>query len=109
MLINELLDKAGEKLGKFAGFLPAIGEQLKIAIKEGNADKIRARTKELREAGEAQIKFANQLDAHIADNVENGVELVEDLRELDEVLDQWEDVFKGYDEDDEPPATPATP
>ena len=102
MILRDFWKKAMEKLDKFAAFLPAIGEQIKIHIEEGDVEAIRARVRELREATAALDRFGDRLEKRIADSELDAVEAIESLGDLDEAIDELEDVVKGYDEDDSP-------
>ena len=100
MIFRSLWEKAIEKLGRFAAFLPMIGAQIQFDLDDGNVEGIRSRAHELREASSALGKLADKLEAVVADGSVDAVEITETLGELDVCLDEMEDVAKGYDEDD---------
>lgn len=106
MFLRSLWDKAIEKLGRFAAFLPMIGTQIKFDLENGDVAGVTARAHELREAAAALVNVSNKLDEVVADGSVNAVEATETLDKLDRAFDELEDVVKGYDEDDKPPTIP---
>jgi cytochrome b len=104
MILRNLWDKATAKLGRFAAFLPMLGEQIRIDLEEQNVESITKRTHELRESAAALVAMADALDAAVADGVLDANEGAEVLAKLDVAIDEIEDVFTGEDEDDPPAA-----
>lgn len=98
--LERLYDKAIARMGSLASFVPMIAKNLKAAIAEGDVEKIKRHTHELRELSAAQIKLADTVDAAVADGNIDLVEGAEIAVEFERVIDEAEDVIKGFDEDD---------
>lgn len=88
------------RLGALGGLIPTIASTVKIALVEGDVEKITTRTAELREATAALDNLAGVLDAAVADGQVSLAEGAEAALALEAAVDQIEDIIRGYDEDD---------
>ena len=102
--LERIWGKVVDKLGAIATFIPSIAEKIKVDIAERDAEKIRAHATELREAGLKQVEFADQMLEAVSDGNLDLVEGSKLATGLEKLVDEWEDVFTGVDEDD-PPTT----
>jgi len=98
--LKDLWAKAMLKLGAVASFVPAIAAQINVALDAGDAAKLRAHAVELKEAGQAQIDLGDALLIATEDGTLDLVEGSEIALKIERMLDELEDVAKGYDEDD---------
>jgi hypothetical protein len=91
---------ATEKLGSIITFIEPISRSLKVAIEQGDIEKIRSHNAELREATMKQFEFCDFVDEAIADDNLDLYEGAMALDKLSVMVDEYEDVIVGEDEDD---------
>lgn len=99
-LLGPLYQKIVSKLGPVAPFIPTLADAIKINIADGDAAGIQARAREAREAAAELTILADKCDAAVADGQLSGREAAELLVEVENVIDEFEDVITGIDEDD---------
>jgi len=106
-ILGPLWDSAMEKLGNFSSFVPAVLSQIKVKLSEGDAAGVHQRGVELVEAGQALSNLGQKLaDATLPDAdgqiTLTPTELADAAVALEHAIDEFEDVMKGFDEDDAP-------
>ena len=102
--LEKLWDLAEAKMGALAGLAPTIAANVKISLKEGDVGMVRVRATELRECAAAQDRLGVALLDAVADGSVDLAEGADVALALEKVLDEAEDVIRGYDEDKEPEA-----
>ena len=107
-ILLPLFEKAMGKIGPLRAFIPAISESLRLAIAEEDVEKVRAICDEIQEAANA----LHGVSAHIRLSVDDGTVTLTEAStaflKMEKFVDELEDCFRGYDEDDPvPPATEA--
>ena len=95
--LTNLWNKFLAKLGSVAAFIPGIAESVKIAIESGDVEKVRAHATQLKELA-AAIDFL--ADAALDATDDGSITLVEGSElalAIESVIDEADDVIKGYD------------
>jgi hypothetical protein len=105
--LTKAFEAVSGKLGGIAVFIPAIAERIRVAIKSRDVEKVkkgvaslRARNVELREVCDGIDDFCDYADAAVADGQLDGIEMGRAGLKLEKIVDEAEDVLRGYDEDD---------
>lgn len=98
--LTSMWEKVTSKLGAVASYIPIIADLIKVKLDEGDVDAVRSHAHELKEAAEA---LANAADVILMATEDGSISLTEGSQialALEEAVDQFEDVYKGVDEDD---------
>lgn len=96
--LTKLWDKLMAKLGAIAGFIPGIAAALKVAIDEGDVDKVRAHAMQLDQFADALKRFAAAAIEATDDGTLDLVEGSELALLLEAIVDEGDDVIKGHDD-----------
>ena len=102
--LMNLWDKIEAKLGRMASFVPMVLGEVKIKLAAGDVVGAKARLNELEEALLISVDRVRKIKERLADNILDGNETVDTLVDMEKMVDEWEDVVTGVDEDDDPGA-----
>ena len=100
--LTNLWEKVMAKLGPVASYIPALAQLIKVKLAEGDTAAIQAHAGELKEAAEALGALADAILLAVEDGTITVAEGSDIALAVEAAVDQFEDVFKGEDEDDLP-------
>jgi len=94
-----------EKLGPAGAFVPMVADAVAVGVNEETAAEILKRCDETDEAADALKAASTKTRAALADGKLSIAEAADLALALEKVIDEFEDIATGVDEDDAPEAT----
>lgn len=104
-ILIPLFEKAMSKIGPLKEFVPMLAKSLKRAIEAEDVAAVERICDEIDEAAAALIGVSAHVRLSVSDGTVDLFETSTAFLKMERFVDELEDCFKGYDEDDAPQDT----